>query len=73
MRYAFVAEHRGQFSVRSMCRCLRVQEDARQTDLLKEAWVESGKVYGQRKLHDDLVEQGESICLNESVRPFVYD
>ena len=68
MRYAFVAEHRGQFSVRSMCRCLRVQEDARQTDLLKEAWVESGKVYGQRKLHDDLVEQGESICLNRVSR-----
>ena len=63
MRYAF-----GQFSVRSMCRCLRVQEDARQTDLLKEAWVESGKVYGQRKLHDDLVEQGESICLNRVSR-----
>jgi len=68
VRYAFVAEHRGQFSVRSMCRCLRVQEDARQTDLLKEAWVESGKVYGQRKLHDDLVEQGESICLNRVSR-----
>lgn len=25
MRYAFVAEHRGQFSVRAMCRCLRIQ------------------------------------------------
>ncbi len=63
MRYAFVAEHRGQFSVRAMCRCLRIQpsgfyawvraplskraqEDARQTELLKEAWVGSGKVYG---------------------------
>ena len=68
MRYAFVAEHRGQFSVGAMCRCLRIQEDARQTDLLKEAWVESGKVYGQRKLHDDLVEQGESICLNRVSR-----
>ena len=31
----------------------RAQEDARQTELLKEAWVESGKVYGHRKLHDD--------------------
>jgi putative transposase len=29
--------------------------------MLKEAWVESGKVYGHRKLHDDLIEQGESI------------
>lgn len=25
MRYAFVAEHRGRFSVRAMCRCLRIQ------------------------------------------------
>ena len=25
MRYAFVAEHRGLFSVRAMCRCLRIQ------------------------------------------------
>lgn len=85
MRYAFVAEHRGQFSVRAMCRCLRIQpsgfyawlkaplskrarEDERQTELLKAAWAESGKVYGQRKLHDDLVEQGESICLNRVSR-----
>ncbi len=63
MATAFVAEHRGQFSVRAMCRCLRIQpsgfyawvkaplskraqEDARQTELLKKGWVESGKVYG---------------------------
>ena len=85
MRYAFVAEHRGQFSVGAMCRCLRIQpsgfyawlkaplskraqEDRRQTELLKEAWVESGKVYGHRKLHDDLLEQGESVCLNRVSR-----
>ncbi|MFD2855787.1 IS3 family transposase [Seohaeicola zhoushanensis] len=85
VRYAFVAEHRGQFSVRAMCRCLRIQpsgfyawlkaplskrayEDARQTELLKEAWVESGKVYGHRKLHDDLLEQGEDVCLNRVAR-----
>ena len=85
MRYAFVAEHRGQFSVRAMCRCLHIQpsgfyawlkaplskrayEDARQTELLKEAWVESGKVYGYRKLHDDLLEQGEDVCLNRVAR-----
>jgi putative transposase len=24
MRYAFVAEHRSRFSVRTMCRCLRI-------------------------------------------------
>ena len=61
MRYAFVAEHRGQFSIRAMCHCLRIQpsgfyawlkaplsrraqEDKRQTEMLKEAWLDSGKV-----------------------------
>ncbi|WEF25933.1 IS3 family transposase [Paracoccus sp. S3-43] len=85
VRYAFVAEHRGQFSIRAMCRCLRIQpsgfyawlqapvsaraqEDRRQTELLQKAWAESGKVYGYRKLHDDLVEQGESICPNRVAR-----
>ena len=67
MRYAFVAEHQGQFGVRAMCRCLaiqpsgfyawqksplshRAQEDARQTALIRQAWKDSGKVYGYRKL-----------------------
>ena len=85
VRYAFVAEHRGQFSIRAMCRCLRIQpsgfyawlqapvsarakEDARQTDLLHKAWTESGKVYGYRKLHDDLIEQGEILCPNRVAR-----
>jgi len=85
VRYAFVAEHRGRFSVRAMCRCLRIQpsgfyawlqaptskraqEDRRQTELLQQAWAESGKVYGYRKLHDDLIEQGESICPNRVAR-----
>ena len=79
MRYAFVAEHRVLFSVRAMCRCLRIQpsgfnaslksplsrrakEDARQT------WEESGKVYGYRKLHDDLHDQGETCCPNRVAR-----
>lgn len=85
MKYAFVAEHRPQFLVHQMCRCLsthpsgfyawvknplsrRAQEDARQTKLLKEAWKESGKVYGYRKLHDDLIEQGETSCPNRVAR-----
>jgi putative transposase len=85
MATAFVAEHRGQFSVRAMCRCLRIQpsgfyawlqvplsnramEDKRQTKMLLNAWTDSGKVYGYRKLHDDLLEQGESICPNRVAR-----
>ena len=85
MRYAFVAEHREQFSVRTMCRCLRIhpsgfyawlknplskraQEDIRQTRLIEDAWQQSGKVYGYRKLHDDLLDQGETSCANRIAR-----
>jgi len=85
VRYAFVAEHRLLFSVRSMCRCLcihpsgfyawlrnplskRAREDSRQTELIRKAWQESGKVYGYRKLHDDLLDQGESCCPNRVAR-----
>ena len=85
MKYAFVAKHRPLFSVRAMCRCLRIQpsgfyawlknplskrarEDARQTELIREAWKDSGKVYGYRKLHDDLLDQGEACCPNRVAR-----
>ena len=46
----------------------RALEDDRQTELLKEAWADSGKVYGYRKLHDDLQDQGETSCLNRVAR-----
>lgn len=85
MRYAFVAKHRQQFTVRAMCRCLRIRprgfydwlknplstrarEDVRQTELLSKAWQESGRVYGYRKLHDDLLDQGETSCANRIAR-----
>jgi len=85
VRYAFVDEHRAQFSVRAMCRCLRIHpsgfyawlknplckraaEDTRQTELIKQAWEDSGKVYGYRKLHDDLCDQGETCCPNRVAR-----
>jgi hypothetical protein len=42
----------------------RAQEDARQTELIRQAWVESGKVYGYRKLTDDLRDLGEQISDN---------
>ncbi len=80
-----MAEHRPVFSIRSMCRMLRVHpsgfyawlkrpfskravEDKRQTELLKDAWEDSGKVYGYRKLHDDLRDQGETCCPNRVAR-----
>lgn len=48
--------------------CKRALEDQRQTGLLKKAWEESGKVYGYRKLHDDLQDQGETCCPNRVAR-----
>ena len=85
MKYAFVAQHQQRFSVRTMCRLLRIHpsgfyawlrtplskracEDRRQIDLLQTAWEESGKVYGYRKLHDDLLDHGETCCLNRVAR-----
>ena len=80
-----MANHRTLFSVRAMCRCLRIQpsgfyawlknplskrakEDVRQTGLIRQAWDESGQVYGYRKLHDDLLDQGETCCPNRVAR-----
>ena len=46
----------------------RAREDARQTELIRTAWKDSGKVYGYRKLHADLLDQGETICPNRVAR-----
>ncbi|AGI67387.1 hypothetical protein OAN307_c17220 [Octadecabacter antarcticus 307] len=56
-------------------------EDVRQTDLIQQAWTNSGKVYGYRKLHpshglqanhcravDDLLDQGETCSENRVAR-----
>jgi putative transposase len=34
----------------------RRHEDVQQTELIQQAWTDSGKVYGYRKLHDDLLD-----------------
>jgi putative transposase len=41
-----------------LSRCTR--EDLRQTDLIRQAWTDCGRVYGYHKLHDDLRDQGET-------------
>lgn len=46
----------------------RAKEDVRQTALIKQAWQDSGKVYGYRKLHHDLRDQGEPCGLNRVAR-----
>ena len=48
--------------------CKRATEDVRQTELIRKAWKDSGKVYGYRKLHDDLLDQGEMCCANRVAR-----
>ena len=42
----------------------RAKEDCRQTGLVKQSWLESGCVYGYRKIHDDLRDLGESCGKN---------
>lgn len=46
----------------------RARDDRRQTELICSAWSDSSKVYGYRKLHDDLMEMGESCCPNRVAR-----
>lgn len=86
----FVAEHREQFSVRAMCRCLRIQPSGFYTWLKaplsaraqedrvrlncctkpgpRAAMSMAIAVYGYRKLHDDLIDQGVRVCPNRVAR-----
>ena len=46
----------------------RALEDRRQTCLIKQAWLESGGVYGYRKVHDDMRDLGEMCGKNRVYR-----
>lgn len=46
----------------------KAKDDNRLTVLLKQAWLESGCVYGYRKLHDDLRSLGERCSPNKIAR-----
>jgi len=46
----------------------RAIEDQRQTRLPKKAWKDSGKVYGYRKIYDDLIDMGEAVSENRVAR-----
>jgi putative transposase len=46
----------------------RALEDVRQTEMIQQPWADSGKVYGYRKLHDDLLDQGETCSENRVAR-----
>ncbi|MGU9982226.1 transposase, partial [Phreatobacter sp. HK31-P] len=45
-----------------------VSDARRQIELIRTAWRDSSKVYGYRKLHDDLVDMGENCCPNRVAR-----
>ncbi len=47
---------------------VRALEDARQTELIHQAWTDSGKVYGYRKLADNLRDAGETCSENRVAR-----
>jgi len=42
----------------------RAKDNLRITNLIKQLWLESGCVYGYRKIHDDLQDFGETCCVN---------
>ena len=46
----------------------RAREDARETELIRQAWAESAKVYGYRKLTDDLRDQSARVSENRVAR-----
>jgi putative transposase len=46
----------------------RAREDHRQTELIRTAWNDSANIYGYRKLHDDLMDMGETCCPNRVAR-----
>jgi putative transposase len=46
----------------------RAQDDERQTALIRQAWSDSGRVYGYRKPTDDLRDQGEQVSENRVAR-----
>lgn len=50
----------GYYAWRAEPMCARAKEDQRLSGLIKQSWLESGGVYGYRKVTDDLKELGES-------------
>ncbi|PVV69527.1 hypothetical protein DD985_17230, partial [Pseudomonas sp. HMWF011] len=76
LKYAFIKQRAGDYSIRRLCLTLKVhpsgyyawlsepqsaraKDDQRLLGLIKHSWLESGGVYGYRKIHDDLREVGE--------------
>ena len=47
---------------------MRHKNDQRQTGLIKQCWLESGGIYGHRKVHSDMRAVGERIGMNHVYR-----
>lgn len=62
------AHHSGFYAWLNNPLSTRAKDDMRLTGLLKEAWLESGCVYGYRKLHDDVRSMGETCSPNRVAR-----
>ena len=58
----------GYYAWRKQPQSPRQVEDARVLGLIKQAWLESGCVYGYRKIHDELRSLGEKSCRNRIAR-----
>lgn len=69
VKYAFIkVHHSGFYAWLKEPLSIKARDDRRLTGLLKQAWLESGCVYGYRKLHDDLRTLGETCSPNKIAR-----
>ena len=58
----------GYYAWRKQPQSLRQREDERLSGLIKQFWLESGCLYGYRKIHTDLREIGETCGRNRVAR-----
>lgn len=61
-------ERSGFYAWRKRPESARAKDDRRLTGLIKQSWLESGTVYGYRKVTQDLRDQGERCTKNRVAR-----
>ncbi|MBT6607965.1 MAG: IS3 family transposase [Rhodospirillaceae bacterium] len=64
----FRVHHSGFYAWLKVPLSKRAKDDGRLIELIRQAWQESGCVYGYRKIHDDLRSAGETCCPNRVAR-----
>ncbi|TCQ87612.1 helix-turn-helix protein [Rahnella sp. JUb53] len=60
--------HSGYYQWLKRPKSLRTRQDERQTGLIKQLWLESGTVYGYRKIWLDMKDLGECVGRNRIAR-----